>query len=83
MPPVSLVVFRMPYPFAHKHEAQHTHPSIYSVEALIATCHQRGVPVLIDGAHAPGQLPLNLAALNADFYVGNCYKWLFGCKVPR
>ena len=50
------------------------------VEALISTCHKHGVPVLIDGAHGPGQLNLNLNALGADFYVGSTYKWLFGCK---
>ncbi|RLN90962.1 hypothetical protein BBJ28_00022945, partial [Nothophytophthora sp. Chile5] len=53
---------------------------VLPLEQLIPIFHARNIPVLVDGASAPGQLPLNLNELGADFYVGTAYKWLFGCK---
>ena len=51
------------------------------VEEMVKLCHSKGVPVLIDGAHALGSLPLNLQSLKADYYVANAHKWLACPKV--
>ena len=42
----------------------------FPLEKLIPEIHKRGRLVVVDGAHAPGQLPLNLEALGADYYIG-------------
>jgi isopenicillin-N epimerase len=46
------------------------------VERLIPLARAAGAEVLIDGAHVPGQLPLDIPALGADYYVANLHKWL-------
>jgi isopenicillin-N epimerase len=50
------------------------------VERICDKARQVGILSIIDGAHAPGQIPLNLEAIGADFYVGNLHKWALSPK---
>src|SRR4029450_7451598 len=53
---------------------------IMPVAALAPTCPDAGSRVLIDAAHGPGMLDLDLPALGADWVTGNAHKWLFAPK---
>ena len=50
---------------------------VLPIAEIVARCRREGVAVLIDGAHAPGALPIDLPALGADWYVGNLHKWAY------
>src|SRR5262245_7110340 len=48
---------------------------VLPVAAVAAECRVRGVPVLVDGAHAPGSRPIDIPALGVDWYAANLHKW--------
>jgi len=54
---------------------------IFPLQPIIQTAHARGIRVLVDGAHAPGMLPLDLRIIDADYYTANHHKWLCAPKV--
>ena len=53
---------------------------VFPAKELVKIAKDIGAISVIDGAHAPGQLRLNLNDIDADFYVGNCHKWMLSPK---
>jgi isopenicillin-N epimerase len=53
---------------------------IFPVEMICQRAREYGILTIIDGAHAPGQIQIDLSSLQADFYVGNCHKWMLSPK---
>ncbi|WP_329108356.1 aminotransferase class V-fold PLP-dependent enzyme [Micromonospora sp. NBC_01699] len=50
---------------------------LFPVAAIVAVARELGVPVLVDAAHAPGMLPVEVDRIGADFWTGNFHKWAY------
>jgi isopenicillin-N epimerase len=53
---------------------------VFPIKEIIEICKKNNIRIIVDGAHAPGVLELQLKKLGADWYVGNCHKWMYSGK---
>ncbi|MCA9265008.1 MAG: aminotransferase class V-fold PLP-dependent enzyme, partial [Planctomycetales bacterium] len=54
---------------------------LFPIKELVQAAHDRGIRVLVDGAHAPGSIDVRIRELGCDYYTANHHKWLCGPKV--
>lgn len=58
--------------------------AVLPIEKISPLLKARNITVAVDGAHALGQIPINITDLQSDYYIATCYKWFFapkGCAV--
>ena len=53
---------------------------VFPIADIVSACRQRGIEVLVDAAHVPGMLPVDVEALGATYWTGNLHKW---CCAPK
>lgn len=54
--------------------------AVFPISNIIESCRRRGVPVMVDAAHAPGMFPVSIRKLDPDFWTGNFHKWVCAPK---